>query len=143
MSADWEERLIEAGFRSELPSIWLIEGLFFYIPLEQTRLLLSRISRLASPTSWLGFDAIHSALLSSPLTHSRIQLTRKNRAPWIGAIDDPVAFLAPFGWQASFVSNARKGYEYGRAIFPFIPPERLTSETEKLYHMLVTARRFN
>nr|BBH94734.1 S-adenosyl-L-methionine-dependent methyltransferase [Thermogemmatispora argillosa] len=140
-SAAWESQLVAAGLNPAQPSVWLVEGLFFYIPLEQTQQLLERLSRLAAPGSWLGFDAIHSAMLSSPLTSSRIQLTRKNGAPWIGAIDDPVALLASFGWQASFVPNVRKGYEYGRAIFPFIPPDALTSETEKLYHMLVTAKR--
>ncbi|MBX5459318.1 MAG: SAM-dependent methyltransferase [Thermogemmatispora sp.] len=140
-SSDWENQLQQAGFQPALPSVWLVEGLFFYLPLEQTRQLLARLSRLAAPGSWLGFDAIHSAMLSSPLTSSRIQLTKKNGAPWIGAIADPVALLASFGWQASFVSNARKGYEYGRAIFPFIAPEALNAETEKLYHMLVTAKR--
>ncbi|MBX5450256.1 class I SAM-dependent methyltransferase [Thermogemmatispora sp.] len=143
LSAPWESHLVEAGFDPALPSIWLVEGLFFYIPLEQTCQLLARLSRLAAPGSWLGFDAIHSAMLSSPLTSSRIQLTRKNGAPWIGAIDDPVALLATFGWQASFIPNVRKGYEYGREIFPFVPPEALNSETEKLYHMLVTAKRLS
>jgi hypothetical protein len=51
--------------------------------------------------------------------------------------------LASLGWEASFVPNVRKGYEYKRAIFPFIPPEELTPESEKLYHMLVTGRRKN
>lgn len=142
-SSPWESQLLQAGFEPALPSIWLVEGLSFYLPLTQTCQLLARLSRLAAPGSCLGFDAIHSAMLSSPLTRSRIQLTKKNGAPWIGAIDDPVSLLASFGWQASFVPNARKGYEYGRAIFPFIAPEALNAETEKLYHMLVTARRWS
>ncbi|WP_151727247.1 class I SAM-dependent methyltransferase [Thermogemmatispora aurantia] len=140
-SSNWENQLQQAGFQPALPSVWLVEGLFFYLPLEQTRQLLARLSRLAAPGSWLGFDAIQSAMLPSPLTSSRIQLTKKNGAPWIGAIDDPVALLASLGWQASFVPNARTGYEYGRAIFPFIAPAVLNAETEKLYHMLVTAKR--
>nr|BBH94730.1 S-adenosyl-L-methionine-dependent methyltransferase [Thermogemmatispora argillosa] len=137
----WEEALLQAGFNPTLPSAWLVEGLLFYLPLDQISRLLEQISRLAAPDSWLGFDAIHSEMISSPLTRVRIDRLARSGAPWIGAIDDPITLLASLGWAATFVSSARKGYEYGRAVFPFIPPAELTLETEKLYHMLVTAWR--
>ncbi|WP_052887823.1 SAM-dependent methyltransferase [Thermogemmatispora carboxidivorans] len=138
---DWETALLQAGFNPTQPSAWLIEGLLFYLPFEQSHHLFERISRLTASNSWIGFDAIHSEMIRSPRTQARIERLARSGAPWIGAIDDPVALLASLGWEATWVSSGRKGYEYGRAVFPFIPQEGLTPETERLYHMLVTARR--
>jgi methyltransferase (TIGR00027 family) len=138
---DWETALLQAGFNPAQPSAWLIEGLLFYLPLEQSHYLFERISRLTASNSRIGFDAIHSEMIRSPRTQARIERLARSGAPWIGAIDDPVTLLASLGWEATWVSSGRKGYEYGRAVFPFIPREGLTPETERLYHMLVTARR--
>ncbi|WP_376794801.1 class I SAM-dependent methyltransferase [Thermogemmatispora sp.] len=138
---DWTSALLEAGFDPSTPSAWLIEGLLAYLPLEQSQQLLSAISQIAAENSWLAFNAVHSAMLSSPLTRPRIERLARAGSPWIGPIDDPVGLLEALGWETSFVSSAHKGYEYGRAVFPFIGLEELSPETERLYHMLVTAKR--
>ncbi|WP_376793945.1 SAM-dependent methyltransferase [Thermogemmatispora sp.] len=139
--ADWSNALLQAGFDPTSPSVWLVEGLLFYLSSEHINQLIGQISILAAQDSWIGFDAIHSAMLASPVMQARIERVARFGSPWIGAIDDPVSFLASFGWEATFVPTVYKGHEYGRAIFPFIPPEELTPESEKLYHMLVTGRR--
>ncbi|WP_297155431.1 SAM-dependent methyltransferase [Thermogemmatispora sp.] len=140
-TASWPTHLLEAGYDPSLPSVWLVEGLLFYLPNKAILQLLGLISRLSSPQSWLAFDAIHGAMTSSPFTQQRMERVTRLGVPWIGTIDDPVALLASFGWQASVTSSARKGYEYNRPVYPFIPRDQLTPETEKLYHWLVTAVR--
>ncbi|MBX5450200.1 SAM-dependent methyltransferase [Thermogemmatispora sp.] len=137
----WPSELLKAGYDPSLPAVWLIEGLLFYLPQEAILQLLSRISSLSAPQSWLAFDAIHSAMTTSPLTRQRTERVSSLGVPWIGTIDDPTSLLASLGWQAFVTSTARKGYEYNRPVYPFIPSEELTPETEKLYHWLVTAVR--
>ncbi|WP_176728911.1 SAM-dependent methyltransferase [Thermogemmatispora onikobensis] len=137
----WPTHLLEAGYDPALPAIWLVEGLLFYLPNEAIHQLLGLISKLSAPQSWLAFDAIHSAMTSSPLTRQRMERVSRLGVPWIGTIDDPVSLLASLGWQATVTSTARKGYEYNRPVYPFISSDQLTPETEKLYHWLVTAVR--
>nr|BBH94727.1 S-adenosyl-L-methionine-dependent methyltransferase [Thermogemmatispora argillosa] len=137
----WPSELLKAGYDPSLPAVWLVEGLLFYLPQEAIFQLFSHISSLSAPQSWLAFDAIHSAMTTSPLTRQRTERVSSLGVPWIGTLDDPTSFLASLGWQAFVTSTARKGYEYNRPVYPFIPSEALTPETEKLYHWLVTAVR--
>jgi methyltransferase (TIGR00027 family) len=139
--ASWPNSLLEAGYNPAQPSVWLVEGLLFYLPNPVIFQLLEQIGDLCSPQSWLAFDAIHSAMTTSPLMQKRIERVARLGVPWIGTIDDPVALLSSLGWQATVISTARKSYEYNRPVYPFIPQEELTVETEKLYHQLVVAER--
>ncbi|GER82379.1 S-adenosyl-L-methionine-dependent methyltransferase [Thermogemmatispora aurantia] len=137
----WPTCLLEAGYDPSRPSLWLIEGLLFYLPHKAILQLLELMSSLSAPHSWLAFDAIHSAMTTSPLTQQRIERVARLGVPWIGTIDDPVALLASLGWQATVTSSARKGYEYNRPVYPFIARDQLTPDMERLYHWLVTAVR--
>jgi methyltransferase (TIGR00027 family) len=137
----WTESLLDAGYDPTAPAVWLVEGLLFYLPVEEIERLLTRISSLTAPRSQIGFDAVHSAMIASPRTGQRIRRVAGLGAPWIGSIDDPEGLLGSLGWKATFVTSAEKGREYQRAVFPFLPIEEWTPETLKLYHRLVTAYR--
>jgi methyltransferase (TIGR00027 family) len=121
LTGDWEGDLIEAGYDPMLPSGWLLEGFLFYIASADLESVLDRAMRLTAPRSWIGFDAINSLILTSPITKSWVDMQAQSGAPWIGALDDPQAFLEERGWQANLVPIGAPEANYGRWSLPVIP----------------------
>jgi methyltransferase (TIGR00027 family) len=121
LTGPWQERLVASGFDPGQPSAWLLEGFLFYLPSESILRLLDELNLLATPGSWLGFDVINSAMLTSPLTRRWIEMQASSGAPWIGVLDDPQTFLTERGWQASLTQAGQTDANHGRWTFPVIP----------------------
>jgi methyltransferase (TIGR00027 family) len=121
LTGPWQETLLEAGFDPRQPSLWLLEGFLFYLPQAQIARILEKVSRLAAPGSWLGFDIINGAMLTHPLTRAWIEMQAASGAPWIGTLDDPQAFLAALGWKASLTQAGQPDAHYGRWKLPVLP----------------------
>jgi len=121
LTASWKEVLVGAGLNVQEPSGWLLEGFLFYLPGEVVTRVLDEVSSLAAPGSWLGFDIINSAMLTSPLTRGWVEMQARSGAPWIGTLDDPEGFLAARGWQATLTQAGADDANHGRWPFPVIP----------------------
>jgi methyltransferase (TIGR00027 family) len=121
LTAPWQEALIRAGFDPQQPSGWLLEGFLFYLPNERIVRLLDEVTGLAAPESWMGFDIINNAVLTSPLTKAWIEMQAQSGAPWIGALDDPEEFLGARGWQVTLTQAGQPDANYGRWVLPVIP----------------------
>jgi len=121
LTAPWKEALAGAGFDLEQPSGWLLEGFLFYLPSEVLTRLLDEVACLAAPGSWLGFDIVNSAMLTSPITRGWLEMQAGAGAPWIGTLDDPEGFLAARGWQASLSQAGAEDANHGRWPFPVFP----------------------
>lgn len=121
LTFSWHEALVQAGFQSQQPSAWLLEGFLHYLPNEHIARLLDEITSLAVPGSWLGFDIINRTMLTSPWTRSIVEPMTAAGTPWIGWLDDPVAELAARGWQATLTQPGEEGAHYGRWPYPAIP----------------------
>jgi methyltransferase (TIGR00027 family) len=117
----WMEALQKAGFDSQQPAAWLLEGLLFYLPTENEIRLLENITTLAAPGSWIGFDAINSDMLTSPSTRSFIEMMEKAGVPWKGTLDDPKGVLTEHGWSATLAQLGEDGLNFGRWQYPVIP----------------------
>lgn len=120
LAGSWQPSLKRSGFRSDLPSLWLLEGFLFYLPSDLIGSILEAISPMAAPGSWLGFDIINSAMLSHPLTKAWIEMQAASGAPWIGTMDNPVEYLAGLGWRASLTQAGQPDANYGRWNLPVI-----------------------
>ncbi|HNT54266.1 MAG TPA: SAM-dependent methyltransferase [Anaerolineaceae bacterium] len=125
LAKPWQELLVAAGFEPAKPSLWLLEGFLFYLPDEQVRQILGQVSKLAAPHSWLGFDIINSIMLNHPYTKAWVDMQAASGAPWIGTLDDPVAFLAALGWQASLSQAGQPDANFGRWTLPVLPTAML------------------
>jgi methyltransferase (TIGR00027 family) len=121
LTAPWVDELLSHGFDPQRPSVWLLEGFLFYLVNEIIRQLLDEVANLASPGSWMGFDVVNSVMLTSPLTQKWLEMQAQSGAPWIGTMDDPVAFLAQRGWEARLTQAGADDANYGRWPFPVIP----------------------
>ncbi|MCX4784665.1 SAM-dependent methyltransferase [Streptomyces sp. NBC_01221] len=57
LRADWVTALTSAGFDPAAPSVWLAEGLLFYLPGPAETYLVDAVDRLTVPGSALAFEA--------------------------------------------------------------------------------------
>ena len=121
LTGPWTEVLIKTGFNSQQPSGWLLEGFLFYLPNESVTHILDEVTSLAASGSWIGFDIINSATLTSPLTRPWVEMQANAGAPWTGTMDDPEHFLARRGWKATLTQVGETDANYGRWPYPVIP----------------------
>ncbi|MFF5426418.1 MULTISPECIES: SAM-dependent methyltransferase [unclassified Streptomyces] len=57
LRADWVTALTSAGFDPSAPSVWLAEGLLFYLPASAETYLVDTVHRLTAGGSTLAFEA--------------------------------------------------------------------------------------
>jgi len=125
---DWTEKLIARGFEASSPSIWLLEGLLYYLNPEEVRVLLNRISALSIDGSMLGVD-----LLNENMRQSSDYLGKL----WKSVCEEPENFLAQFGWEASVVQYGDDTANFGR--FNYKYPSRELENIARCF--LITARK--
>lgn len=133
----WEALLATVGIDSAQPAIWLLEGFLFYLSPEDLTTLLVRVMRASSPGSYLAFDVINRATLTSPLTQPWVEMQAQADAPWTGTMDDPKALLKKHGWKAELTPIGTPGAEHGR--WPYPAASENDPEAPQLW--LATARR--
>lgn len=121
LTKSWVDSLVAHGFVCQQPAVWLLEGFLFYLPNETITHLLDEVTTVAAPGSWLGFDINNSITFTSPLTAKWVEMQAQSGAPWLGSMDNPVAFLRQRGWEASLTQAGAEDANYGRWPFPVIP----------------------
>jgi methyltransferase (TIGR00027 family) len=121
LTASWAEPLLDAGFVSGEPSVWLLEGLTFYLTNADNARLLDGVSQLAAPSSLLGLDVVNGEMLTSRWTRAWVEMQARNGAPWIGTYDDPAGFLAARGWTARLTQGGADDANHGRWPLPVLP----------------------
>jgi methyltransferase (TIGR00027 family) len=112
LRTDWSRPLEAAGFDTESPSAWSVEGLLPYLTDEAQHALFSRISGLSAPGSRIAIGA-----LGSRLDHDQLHALEENH-PGVnvsGDVDfsaltyepetDPAEWLAAHGWAVEPVRN--------------------------------------
>jgi methyltransferase (TIGR00027 family) len=110
----WFEKLVESGFQPSKTSIWLLEGLLYYLTEDDVRAVLKAISDLTSQGSRLGAD-----LINKKMRHSNNGLSQY----WQSDFDEPEKLFAEFGWQSSVVQYGDETASYGRFKYKFPPRE--------------------
>jgi methyltransferase (TIGR00027 family) len=63
----WPEALLAVGYKPERPSVWLIEGLLFYLTRAAVDGLLEKVNVLTITGSLLGLDVMNRGLFFSPV----------------------------------------------------------------------------
>ncbi len=137
LEGSWADALRAAGFDASQRSVWLLEGLLFYLPEASALKLLDIVSEMAVAESWLGLDLVSRDMLTSPWTRSWIEALDRAGVPWHFATDEPEALLAERGWTATVIQLGEEGANFGRWPYPVAP--RSTPGFPRSF--LVTARR--
>ncbi len=118
---DWMGALKDAGFDAGQSSVWLLEGLLPYLSSDAVERLFDRITALSAAQSWMSFDEVNEAWLTSELVRPVVNLIERVGIFWQSAMDDPQAFLEKRGWSASVIQPGEEGANYGRWPYPVIP----------------------
>ncbi|MER6014406.1 class I SAM-dependent methyltransferase [Streptomyces bluensis] len=124
LRADWVTALTDAGFDTAAPSVWLAEGLLFYLPSAAETHLIDAVDRLSTGGSALAFEVkLEKDLLEyrdSPLYTSTkhhigidlLQLFDKEARP------DSARDLADKGWSTSVHTPFDFTRRHGRGPLP-------------------------
>jgi methyltransferase (TIGR00027 family) len=95
----WLPELEAAGFDRGRPTLWIAEGLMFFLTPDQATGLLSVLGSASAPGSWLGVDFVSEALLRSPFSREFRQKLEEDGTPWLFGTDEPEEYLAAIGWK--------------------------------------------
>jgi methyltransferase (TIGR00027 family) len=117
----WPEALRGAGYKEEEPSVWLIEGLLFYLSRTAVNGLLEKVGELTATGSHLGLDVMNRGLFFSPVTWPMQAALTRRGAPGRFGTNDPETLLARHGWEAEVTQPGEEGANYGRWSMPMTP----------------------
>jgi methyltransferase (TIGR00027 family) len=117
----WPEALLSAEYEAQEPSVWLAEGLLFYLTEAATRALLRGTSVLAAPHSRLGADLVNRDLLGSPVMWPLLGAFSRRGAPGRFGTNDPETLFAEHGWEAEVTQPGESEANYGRWSYPVAP----------------------
>ncbi|MFF3839926.1 class I SAM-dependent methyltransferase [Streptomyces sp. NPDC001930] len=119
LTQDWTGPLKEAGWKSEEPVLWVVEGLLFFLPEQAVRTLMSTLSAHAAPGSVLLGDVISKAALDNPLARGFMKALDEDGNPWLFGTEEPEALLADCGWAVREVRQpGEDGADFGRWPYP-------------------------
>ncbi|MEW2391109.1 class I SAM-dependent methyltransferase [Streptomyces venezuelae] len=124
LRADWVGALKTAGFDPAAPSVWLAEGLLFYLPAPVETYLIDSVARLAAEGSALAFEAKlekdllayrDSAIYASTREQIGIDLLHLFDK---GPRPDSMGDLTAGGWSASMHTPFDFTLRHGRGPLP-------------------------
>lgn len=121
LAQSWTATLIAAGFDPHRPAAFLAEGLLMYLDEASVTRLLEALREIAAPGSWLGFDLVNTHMLTSPYMSAYMKHLADAACPWHFGVDDPHAWLARCGWQATVSSPGDPEISFGRWPYPPLP----------------------
>jgi methyltransferase (TIGR00027 family) len=121
--SSWPEALLGTGYQPASPSVWLIEGLLFYLTIAAVHGLLEKVGALTVAGSLLGLDVMNRGLFfSSGAWPMQAALARRG-APGRFGTNDPETLMAHHGWEADVTQPGEGGANFGRWSRPMVPRE--------------------
>lgn len=117
----WPEALLDADYQPESPSVWLIEGLLFYLTRPDVHGLLEKVGVLTVTGSLLGLDVMNRGLFFSPAAWPMRAVLARRGAPGRFGTNDPETLMARHGWEADVTQPGEEGANFGRWPRPKAP----------------------
>jgi methyltransferase (TIGR00027 family) len=123
---DWPQALTAGGFDHAARTVFIVEGLSWYLTEQENARLLDALASLAAPGSRLGIDIISREHLESPASAPFFELTAALGILWQFGTNDPAGFLAAHGWQAEVTDLDAFARRLGRWPPPDVPKDVAT-----------------
>jgi methyltransferase (TIGR00027 family) len=98
LAQDWLTTLCDHGFDTDTSTLWVVEGLLFFLTEDQAGILLDTMAAASAAGSKLAVDLTSASLLRHPMTQDFLDALRADGTPWCFGTDDPAAFLHDHGW---------------------------------------------
>ena len=104
LNQPWEDLLLEEGYQTNIPSVFLLEGLLMYLEEAQVHSLMKTISKLTTTGSYLGLDMLD------------IKAIEKQQELFDGylrsSFDNPQDLLAMYDWDAQVFRPGENKFDY-------------------------------
>jgi methyltransferase (TIGR00027 family) len=117
----WPEALVGSGYQPARRSVWLIEGLLYYLSRAAVDGLLANVRSLMAAQSSIGLDVMNTWLFSSPSAWPMQAALAWRGAPGRFGTNDPEALLARHGFDAAVTQPGEQGANFGRWPAPMLP----------------------
>ncbi|GLK99351.1 class I SAM-dependent methyltransferase [Dactylosporangium matsuzakiense] len=138
LGGDWAEPLLHAGLDPAARTLWLAEGLFFYLTEPMIVDLLHTAAALCGPASIVAADIIGTAGLDAAAMRGYRDWCDRNGVPPPFGADDPAALLHAGGWRAEHITTpGAADANYGR--LPIQPGGRQPGRTHLVTASLATS----
>jgi len=98
LTKPWAHLLTD--FDKNQPSIWIIEGLLYYLTPTENDILLKTIANLCAPGSWIGLDVVNTEECQAVSFRS--------------AVDSPEEYFHQYNFKAEVVQPGDNSVHYGR-----------------------------
>ncbi len=121
--ATWPGALLASGYRPGRPSVWLIEGLLFYLTRTSVHGLLEKVGTLTATGSLLGLDVMNRGLFFSPVAWPMQVALARRGAPGRFGTNDPETLMVRHGWEANVTQPGEDRANFGRWSRPMLPRE--------------------
>jgi methyltransferase (TIGR00027 family) len=141
LAGDWLGELKSAGFDPSQRTLWVAEGLVFFLTEEQVVRLLDTVAGACPADSRLVVDMTSATLLRHPMTQPFLRRLREDGTPWQFGTDAPEEFLAAHGWTVRDLKQpGESGAGEGRWPYPVAPRETRGVPRNWLITAAATAR---
>jgi methyltransferase (TIGR00027 family) len=135
---DWGADLVAAGYRPDLPSTWLLEGLLYYIPEADVHRVLDQVRALTAPGSRVAADVVNAAALTLANMRGLLDVFAGWGCPWLFGTDEPEALFDRHGIDAQAVQPGEPAADYGR--WPDPVPPRSVVDVRRVFFVHGTRR---
>lgn len=98
LTGSWADALDGAGFVAGRRTVWVAEGVLFYLPVTRVLALLRAAARLSGPRSLFVADVFGSGLLRLPSMGGYLEARSSAGLPPPFTTDDPVGLFRDGGW---------------------------------------------
>ena len=94
----WAQALVSHGFNPKIPTVWLLEGLLYYLSDDDVKAVMASIGNLSAPKSAVFHDAVTASYVRAGIA--------PGGAPFISGSDNYAALWRTHaGFDVSFVRN--------------------------------------
>ncbi|GGV47241.1 class I SAM-dependent methyltransferase [Paenarthrobacter nicotinovorans] len=137
LSGTWTEPLLGAGLNPRATTIWVAEGLFYYLTVEAAQSLVRTAADLSAQGSIFLADIFGTGLLQLEALAPLVEARMKAERPLPFCTDEPITLFTANGWSdAALTYPGQPEANFGR--FTESPP---TKRASNLRTYLVTATR--
>lgn len=120
--SDWTTSLVTAGFKQTEPTLWLVEGLFYFLSAHERDTLLKEITALSAAGSRLLADYVTQTSLDGPGMRIWREKMAASGHPWKSGCDDPEGLFGAQGWSIRVSAYGSPEADYGRWAHAVIEP---------------------
>jgi methyltransferase (TIGR00027 family) len=120
LRAPWHDHLLGSGFDPASPTLWIAEGLLYYLTHDQVDDLLTTAARLSHTRATFAADTFGTGLLDLPAMRGYVESRRRSGMHPPFCTDDPTGLLHRTGWSLDrIVEPGQDSANFGR--LPALP----------------------